>query len=85
MLLSRGCCDGFERDRYRIDGDFNPPCSFVTLAMKLAVLDATERDRELVAALCVRDRRWLRMYSATRKGELVAARKADASCWEAAA
>jgi hypothetical protein len=32
----------------RIDGDFTPPCSLVTLAVKLTVMDATERDRELV-------------------------------------
>jgi hypothetical protein len=38
-----------ERDRYRIDGELTPPCSLVTLAVKLTVMDAMQWYRELVA------------------------------------
>ena len=38
-----------ERDRYRIDGELPPPCRLVTLAVKLTVVDSTQRYCELVA------------------------------------
>jgi hypothetical protein len=37
-----------ERDWYRIDGELTPPCRLVTLAVKLSVMDATQRYCELV-------------------------------------
>ena len=38
-----------ERDWKRINVDLAPPCGLVTLAMKLAVVDPTNRDGELIA------------------------------------
>jgi hypothetical protein len=38
-----------QRDWKRVDIELLPPCSFVTGAMKLAVMEPTERDRVLVA------------------------------------
>jgi hypothetical protein len=38
-----------ERDRYRIDGKFTPPCRLVSLPVKVTVVDATQGHRELVA------------------------------------
>src|SRR5262249_36701940 len=38
-----------ERDWKRIDGELAPPRNLVTLAMKLAVVDPTNRDGELIA------------------------------------
>jgi hypothetical protein len=38
-----------ERDRKRIDVELVPPCGLLTRAMKLAVMDAANRDGELVA------------------------------------
>src|SRR5262249_4878132 len=38
-----------ERDWKRIDGELLPPCGLITRAMKLAVVDPTNRDGELVA------------------------------------
>ena len=38
-----------QRDWNRIDIEAAPPCGFVTTAMKLAVMDPADWDRELVA------------------------------------
>jgi hypothetical protein len=46
-----------ESNGYRIDIELSPPCAFVTLAMKLTMMQATQRDGELVrnpAAECSR-------------------------------
>ena len=37
-----------ERNWKRINVDLAPPCGLIPLAMNLAVVDATQRDRELV-------------------------------------
>ena len=37
-----------ERDRHRIDVGLVPPRAFVTLAVKLAMMDAAQRNRELI-------------------------------------
>ena len=46
-----------ERNRHGIDVGFVPPCALVTLAVKLAMMDAAQRHRELIrypAAECAR-------------------------------
>jgi hypothetical protein len=46
-----------ERNRYWIDVGFVPPRALVTLAVKLAMMDAAQRHRELIrypAAECAR-------------------------------
>jgi hypothetical protein len=46
-----------ERNRHRIDFGLVPPGAFVTLAVKLAMVDAAQRHRELIrypAAECAR-------------------------------
>jgi hypothetical protein len=64
-----------ERDWKRIDVELPPPCGLVTGAMKLAVMDPADRDRELVTH-SVSQRTRLRKREVVRIGRHAAAHKA---------
>jgi hypothetical protein len=64
-----------ERDRHRIDIDPGPPCRLVTVPVKLAMMEATNRNRELVADLAAQRPR-LRKAQMMRIGRFAAAHHA---------
>ena len=66
-----------QRGGNRVDIEAAPPCGFVTRAMKLAVVDPADRDRELVAdsaskraRLCKREVMRIRRHAAAHKAWL---------------
>ena len=66
-----------QRNWERIDVELLPPCDLITRAMKLAVMDSANRDRELVAhsvskrtGLRKREVMRIRRYAATHKTRL---------------
>jgi hypothetical protein len=64
-----------ECNRHRIDIETTPPCPFVTVPVKLAMMQATNRNRELIADFAPQRTR-LRKSKMMRIGRLAAAHDA---------
>jgi hypothetical protein len=67
-----------KRDRHGIDIDPLPPCRLITVPVKLAMVEATNRNRELVADLAAQSTRlrkakmmWIRRFAAAHHARLL--------------